>query len=112
MNANQIEVLIDLINKELPFTPPFQYKKFGEAPFPLKFSEDVSYLGDWSADCLRPYSSIEWICVRPQYLKNIGRLVPPKVFSCEVEFVNLLRSQNVSFESRNDTILIYCNKNN
>ena len=112
MDANQIEVLVSLINTELPFTPPFQYKKFDEAPFPLTFSENVSYLGDWSADCLQPYSSIEWFCVRPQYLKSIGRLVPPKVVSCEAEFIKLLISQNVSFESRGDTILIYCNKNN
>ena len=112
MDANQIEVLINSIKAELPFTPPFQYKKFDEDPFPLSFSENVNYLGDWSAHCLHPFTKIEWFCVRPQYLKSVGRLVPPKVVSCEAEFINLLQNLKVPFQSQGDTIFIYCNKNN
>jgi hypothetical protein len=112
MDANQIEVLIDSIKTELPFTPPFQYKKFDEEPFPLTFSDNVTYLGDWSAHCLYPYSKIEWFCVRPQYLKNIGRLVPPKVVSCELEFINLLQKLKISFKQNGDSIFIYGNNNN
>jgi hypothetical protein len=112
MDTNQIEVLIDSIETELPFTPPFQYKKLDEDPFPLEFSDNVSYLGDWSAHCIHPYSKIEWFCVRPQYLKNIGRLVPPKVISCELEFINLLQKLKVSFKQQDGSIFIYCNKNN
>ncbi|MBE0365788.1 hypothetical protein PULV_b0449 [Pseudoalteromonas ulvae UL12] len=112
MDANQIEVLVNSIKTELPFTPPFQYKKFDEDPFPLSFSENVNYLGDWSAHCLQPFTKIEWFCVRPKYLKSVGRLVPPKVVSCEAEFINLLQNLKVPFQSQGDTILIYCNKNN
>jgi len=112
MDTNQIEVLINSIKAELPFTPPFQYKKFDEDPFPLTFSENVNYLGDWSAHCLHPFTEIEWLCVRPQYLKSVGRLVPPKVVSCEAEFINLLQNLKVPFQSQGDTIFIYCSKNN
>lgn len=112
MDANKIEDLINSINTELPFTPPFQYKKFDKEPYPLSFSENVNYLGDWSAHCLQPYSKIEWFCVRPQYFKNIGRLVPPKVISCKSEFLKLLQSLKVPFKSQGDTVFIYCNRNN
>ena len=95
MDANQIEVLINSIKAELPFTPPFQYKKFDEDPFPLSFSENVNYLGDWSAHCLHPFTKIEGFCVRPQYLKSVGRLIPPKVVSCEAEFIDLLQNLKV-----------------
>ncbi|SET70545.1 DUF6678 family protein [Thalassotalea agarivorans] len=112
MDANQIKALIASIEAELPFTPPFQYKKFGEDPYPLNFSENVTYLGDWSAHCLRPYSKIEWFCIRPQYLKRVGKLVPPKVISCESDFISLLHKLKVSFVFQGDSILIHCNKNN
>jgi len=112
MDAEQIENMINAINFELEFTPPFQYKKFEDEPFPLSFCEDVTYLGDWSANCLHPYSKIEWFCIRPQYLKSIGRLVPPKVISCKPEFINLLQKLNVPFQQQDDSIFIYCNKNN
>ena len=112
MDAEKIGKLINSIKSELPFTPTFQYKKFGEEPYPLTFDEDVWYLGDWTAHCLQPYSQIEWFCVRPRYLKSIGRLVPSKVISCEAEFISLLQKLKVPFQQQNDSIFIYCNKNN
>ena len=110
MDAARIELLIESINRELPFSPPFQYKKFTDEPYPLTFTENVTYLGDWTAQCLHPYSKIEWFCVRPQYLKNIGRLVSPKVISCEPEFLQLLQKLDIPFSVQDDSMLIYCNK--
>jgi len=112
MDAEKIESLIKSIESDLPFTPTFQYKKFGDEPYPLTFDEDVWFLGDWSAQCLLPYSEIEWFCIRPRYRKTIGRLVPPKVISCESEFKELLQKLSIPFVIQDDTIFIYCNKNN
>jgi len=42
MDVSELEMLIDGIKTELPFPPPFQYKKFGHAPFPQIFDEDVT----------------------------------------------------------------------
>lgn len=80
MDAKQIELLIESINVNLRFTPPFQYKKIGEEPNPLTFNENVGYLGYWSAHCLFPYSKIVWICVRPQYLKYVSCSILKRLF--------------------------------
>ena len=109
MYAKQIKLLIDSINNKLPFTPPFQYKKFDEEPYPLTFTENVSYLGHWSAPCLLPYSKIEWFCVRPQYLKYESRLIPEEVITCELASIKLLQNLDVPYNVQGDAIFIYCN---
>jgi len=107
VDVSELEMLIDGINTELPFPPPFQYKKFGHAPFPQIFDKDVTYLGDWSALCLYPLEDIEWIFVRPRYLKRIGKLVPKQVISCENEFLKLLTKLGVSFKNESGNVYIY-----
>jgi hypothetical protein len=59
----------------LPFPPPYQIKDIhSDKPCPAEFSEDVWYLGNWEDECLMPFFQIEWICVRPRYIKQLGRL--------------------------------------
>ncbi|WP_144394619.1 DUF6678 family protein [Pleionea sediminis] len=106
MENSNWESLFQAIKSELPFTPPFQYKKYEEPPYPEVFDEDVWYLGDYSSEFLLPYSKLEWIAIRPRYLKSIGRLLPQKIVSCEQELLALLNKLNINFKNENDKVFI------
>lgn len=73
---------LDRILDQLPFRPPYQYKSLLEdTPYPEPFEEDVSY---WSSglDDAGHWFEIEWIRLRPRYLKHQGRLVAPEMIDC------------------------------
>src|ERR1043166_3957368 len=61
--------------EELPFAPPYQRKDvLLTSAEPGTFDTDVSHLGDWR-DGILPFHSVEWIRVRPRYLKHRGLLI-------------------------------------
>ncbi|MFN2301427.1 MAG: DUF6678 family protein [Gammaproteobacteria bacterium] len=94
------------VETELPFPPPYQFKCFGYPPHPDPFDADVDYWGDWSDACLRPFEQLEWLRVRPRYLKHRGRLVAPEVVDIEREFVMLLERLTVPYERDGEAIVI------
>lgn len=96
------------IRRELPFGPPYQLKVvLNSHPEPEHFESDVDYWGDWSDECLSPFYEIEWLRVRPRFLRRRGRLIAPEVQSVEPEFLAILDRYHIPHRCDGDTIWIY-----
>lgn len=54
-----------------------------------------------------PFYCIEWIRVRPRYLKYRGRLVSPELIDITGDFVNLLKELSIPYRLDKDTVYIY-----
>ena len=96
--------------KELPFPPPYVIKDIRESEQSYhEFSEDVWYWGDWSNEALLNGNlfAIEWIKVRPRYIKKYGKLIPNKVIDETNEFMDMLNKHQIPFEKYNDIFMIY-----
>jgi hypothetical protein len=107
MNNTKWEQLQKFVIDTLPFTPPYQVKYVLEdAPYPETFIEDVWYWGDWEQG-LRPFYSIEWLRIRPRYVKSRGRLIEPERFDITDEFIELLQKLNIPFVKEDSIICIY-----
>lgn len=112
MNNTKWLELINGVKNELPFTPPYVLKTlFEDEDMSLSFEADVDYLGAWNDEalCWGQYYLIEWIKVRPRYVKNIGgRLVSKEqVIDEEQEFISLLCKYNIPYEVKNGMYIIY-----
>ncbi len=80
MNDTKWAELQGAVRRELPFCPPYQLKVvLNSLPEPEHFESDVDYWGDWSDECLSPFYAIEWIRIRPRFLRHRGRLIAPEV---------------------------------
>jgi hypothetical protein len=90
----------------LPFVPPIQIKYVLEdTPNPECFDQDVSYLSDWM-DGVPPFV-IEWIRVRPRYLKLRGHLVSPEIIDCTEEFLVILQKIKIPYIKADNSFYIY-----
>lgn len=65
--------------RKLRFPPPYQLKFITDNNDPKPFDKDVWYLGNWNDEVLYPLFNIEWIKVRPRYIKNIGCLIDGEI---------------------------------
>jgi hypothetical protein len=97
---------------DLPFPPPYVLKDIceEEADVPL-FDKDVSYWGDWGDEALYnwgEYFAIEWIKVRPRYIRRHGRLMP-EIVAGDVaeELLVMLKKYNIPYEVDDDVFIIY-----
>jgi hypothetical protein len=97
---------IEAVKTKLPMTPAYQLKIFNQPEYPKTFDEEVDYLGDWSDECLYPYTSIEWIKIKPRMLEHIGMRVPKKVISVEEQLLSILHELNIKYAYSNGNILI------
>lgn len=94
MNDTKWRELLAEIDK-LPFPPPYQRKDILRSePEPTHFDSDVWYLGDWE-EGIYPFFSIEWIRIRPRYLKHVA------------QFERALQSIGQVYEKDHDSIWIY-----
>ncbi len=101
----------------LPFAPPFVIKRVDEEKSVYhEFDENAYYLGDWGdgLDCFlgsdiyaTPFFAIEWIKVRPCYLKMQGWLIPPEVLDETEEFITILKSNHIPYEERQGVFMIF-----
>ena len=92
---------------ELAFPPPFQLKLAqATEPYPAVFESDVDYWGDWGDECLTPFADIEWMRVRPRYLRHRGRLVPPEVVDIDEAFVAVLERLRIPYARDGGSIRI------
>lgn len=106
MNDTKWRKLIDAIAR-LPFPPPYQRKDVLQLePEPKTFDCDVGYVGDWS-EGIHPFFSIEWIRIRPRYLRHAAQLLPKVVIDCEADLEFALQSLQQPYEKSNGSILIY-----
>jgi len=107
MNNTKWEKLQSGVLNRLPFTPPYQVKYvLQEKPEPITFDNDVWYLGDW-IEGLFPFYSIEWIKVRPRYIKHHGRLVDGEVIDITEQFRELLHNFHIPYKEENNAFYIY-----
>lgn len=107
MNDTKWRELQDAVINTILFPPPYQAKYLLEDRlYPEEFETDVSYWGDW-IEGIVPFYSVEWMRVRPRYLKHRGRLVSPEVIDITDEFVKLLKELSIPYRLENDTYIIY-----
>ncbi len=74
MNNTKWIELVESI-KKLPFLPPYEIKCILDQEVPKLIDEDVNYLGNWDDEIIKPFYAIEWLAIRPRYLKHRGRLI-------------------------------------
>lgn len=107
MNDTKWRELQGAVINTLLFPPPYQAKYLLEDRlYPEEFETDVSYWGDW-IEGIVPFYSVEWIRIRPRYLKHRGRLVSPEVIDITDDFVKLLKELSIPYRLENDTYIIY-----
>jgi hypothetical protein len=108
MNDTKWAELQGAIRRELPFGPPYQLKVvLNPRPEPEQFETEVDHWGDWSDECLSPSYEIEWLRVRPRFLRFRGRLIAPEIQSVEPEFLAILHRCHIPYRHDGDTIWIY-----
>ena len=113
--------LVNAVITEMPFQPAFIIK-YVTHPFTIKccgdnsaiqgenFVADVSYWGNWNGENFPSkeyYYRIEWIKVRPRYLKPRGKLIKPEVIDVSKEFEDILNRYSIPYELRDGTYCIY-----
>ncbi len=107
MNDTKWRELQDAVINTLLFPPPYQGKYLLEDKLhPDEFETDVWYWGDWNEGII-PFYSVEWIRVRPRYLKHRGSLVSPELIDITDDFVNILKKLSIPYRPDNDTYYIY-----
>lgn len=111
MNNTKWNELVTAIKQEMPFPPPFDIKYLTEENTFCHYLDDgdVDYCGDWSS-AFPPqeyYFQIEWIHVRPRYLKYRGRLVEPEVIDGSEIFESILKRYHIFYEEKDGLYYIY-----
>ena len=77
------------------------------SPEPEDFESDVNCWGDWSDEGLVPFYEIEWMRIRPRFLRHRGQLVAPEVEGVEPAFMEILRRYQIPHRCDGDSIWIY-----
>lgn len=102
--------------KEMPFPPPYILKTIFEDECPQEkyFQNDVTFIGDWNEGFLcdeslgvKGWFVIEWIKVRPYYLKYRGKLVEPERIDAAGKFEEILTKYSIPYEENNGVYCIY-----
>ncbi|GGH19919.1 DUF6678 family protein [Paenibacillus segetis] len=107
MNDTKWRELQDEVVNTLLFPPPYQAKYVLEDLLhPEEFEKDVWYWGDWKEGIV-PFYNVEWIKVRPRYLKHRGSLVSPELIDITEDFVNILKELSIPYRQDNNTYFIY-----
>lgn len=112
MNDTKWNELITAVKNEMPFAPAFIIKYVTQETVTQNKieTEDVDYFGDWKGENFPPqefYFNIEWIKVRPRYLKYQGKLIAPKLIDASKNFEEILYRYNIPFEERDGLYCIY-----
>mgnify|MGYP001486943738 CR=1 FL=1 len=106
MNNTKWFELLDGI-KKLSFSPPYIYKGVLDNDTPDLKDMDVSYLGNYEDEIIKPFFAIEWIAVRPRYLKYRGRLISGEIIDETDAFIDILNTYNIPYELINGFYVIY-----
>lgn len=111
MNNTKWDELITAVRNEMPFPPPFDIKYLTQDVIPQSvLNEDVAYWGAWHGEYFPPredYFNIEWIKVRPTYLKHRGKLIAPEVVDESKTFEAILIRYNIPYVEENGLYCIY-----
>ncbi|WP_025028241.1 DUF6678 family protein [Caldalkalibacillus mannanilyticus] len=107
MNNTKWKELQSAVINTLPFPPPYQVKYvLEETPEPISFDNDVWYFGDWN-EGLSLFYSVEWIRVRPRYLKHRGVLIDDELIDITVEFLRVLHHLNIPYIEESNSYYIF-----
>lgn len=115
MNDTKWNELRTAMMNDMPFPPPYILKFLfeDEAVGEKYFHEDVNYLGDWyygfalEGHYFNGAFAVEWIKVRPRYLKHRGRLIEPEVIDATDKFVEILKQYSIPYEESDGVYCIY-----
>ena len=115
MNDTKWNELRNAMINEMPFPPPFTVKYLFETEFDEEddLQKDVYYLGDWEyglSDDGKNFECtflVEWIKIRPRYLKRRGALIESEIIDAEKIFVELLEKYNIPYEKSKGVFCIY-----
>lgn len=112
MNNTKWDELITAVRNEMTFPPPFEIKYLTQDDISQSkvLNEDVDYWGDWNGEYCPPreyYFNIEWIKVRPRYLKYRGKLIAPEVVDESKTFEAILIRYNIPYVEENGLYCIY-----
>lgn len=112
-NTKWNELRMAMLN-EMPFPPAYiiKYLFEDECPQEKNFQSDVWYFGDWNEgltfeDYFNGGFAIEWIKIRPRYLKHRGVLIDPEIIDATEKFEEILIQYNIPFEEENGVYCIY-----
>ncbi|KGK81142.1 hypothetical protein DP68_18510 [Clostridium sp. HMP27] len=92
---------------KLPFLPPYEIKYVTDIYEPEQFDKDVCYTGNWDDELLLPFFNIEWVKVRPRYIKNRGLLVDGEIVDETERFIDILEKYCIPYEEENGAVIIY-----
>lgn len=108
MNDTKWNELITAVKTEMPFLPAFSIKYVTQESVVQSIieTEDVDYFGDWNGENFPP-KDIEWIKVRPRYLKYQGKLIKPKLVDESTKFEEILHKYNIPFDAIEGLYCIY-----
>lgn len=116
MNNTKWGELRQAMLKEMPFSPPYIIKTIFEDECPQEkyFQEDVTWTGDWNESFFydeysdeKGWFVIEWIKVRPRYLKYRGELMEPECLDAAGKFEEILAKYHIPYEENNGVYCIY-----
>lgn len=119
VDEEQWDELVNAVITEMPFQPafiikyvthPFMWYKDNPSVQGEDFIADVNYCGNWNGENFPSkdyYYTIEWIKVRPRYLKHRGRLIKPELIDASKEFEEILNKFNIPYEIKNGAYCIY-----
>lgn len=114
MNDTKWNELRSAVLNDLPFPPPYIMKTLFEANCPEEknFQHDVWYQGDWYEgltykNYFNGGFAVEWIKVRPRYLKHRGQLIEPEIIDETEEFEEILRRYDIPYDIENGMYCIY-----
>jgi len=104
MNETKWQQLIEAVDS-LVFPPPYIRKDlFSKSPKLSDFSQDVYSVGDWH-EGVYPLLTVEWIKVRPRFLRTIGTV--PKLVDGGQSFESILRKCQIPFIQYDNAYIIY-----
>ncbi|SFD01760.1 DUF6678 family protein [Clostridium uliginosum] len=108
MNQTKWKELRNAMINDLPFPPPYICKDilFDDLKLPA-FDKDVTYIGNWDYEMLYPFVGIQWIKIRPRYLKHRGRLIDGELIDETEEFISVLKRYSIPYEEENRVFTIY-----
>ena len=112
MNNTKWDEFVTAVRNEMPFPPPFEMKCLTQEGVSQSkaLKEDVDYWGAWSGEAFLPrefYFNIEWIKVRPRYLKFRKELLAYELVDAGKKFEEILHRYNIPYEENSGLYCIY-----
>ncbi len=107
LNRTKWKKLQQAVIEDLAFHPAYQVKYVLEnQPFPESFEQEVWYWGNWT-ESLEPFYHIEWIRVRPRYIKKSKKSSEIELIDITEEFIDLLQKCRIPYVVNKESVYIY-----